>query len=173
MRDKLGEVTNVFYVAGAVLEREASLLLVRNLRRNGSHDWSTPGGVIDPTDASTLHGLTREVEEETGLRVVSWSGLLYEVVATSADLGWEMRCEVHLAAEVDGEITIDDPDGIVDHAAFVAVEEIAEHLELCFPWVREPLAEWLSQRWPLSEVRSFRYEVAGSSLSSLRAKRVS
>ena len=90
-------MNHVFYVAGAVLERDASLLLVRNLRRNGSHDWSTPGGVIDSTDASVLHGLTREVKEETGLRVVAWSGLLYEVIATSIDLGWEMRCEVHLA----------------------------------------------------------------------------
>ncbi len=163
---------NVFYVAGAVLERDASLLLVRNLRRNGSHDWSTPGGVIDPTDASVLHGLTREVEEETGLRVLSWSGLLYEVTATSLDLGWEMRCEVHLAAEVDGEITINDPDGIVDHAAFISVDDLGEHLELCFPWVSEPLTEWLSQRWPLGEVRNFQYEVTGSSLSSLVATRV-
>ena len=172
VRGKLSRVKNVFYVAGAVLERDAGLLLVRNLRRNGSHDWSTPGGVIDPTDSSTLHGLSREVEEETGLRVLSWSGLLYEVVATSLDLGWEMRCEVHLAAEVDGDITINDPDGIVDHAAFISVDDLGEHLELCFPWVREPLTEWLSQRWPLGEVRSFRYEVTGSSLSSLVAKRI-
>ena len=165
-------MNQVFYVAGAVLERDASLLLVRNLRRNGSHDWSTPGGVIDATDASVLHGLTREVAEETGLRVLGWSGLLYEVIATSIDLGWEMRCEVHLAGEVEGELTINDPDGIVDHCAYVSHEDLGEHLELCFPWVREPLTEWLSERWPLGEVRGFRYEVTGTSLSSLTAVRI-
>ena len=46
-------------VAGAVIERDGGLLLVKNRRRNGAHDWSTPGGVVDPTDASILHGLAR------------------------------------------------------------------------------------------------------------------
>ena len=56
-----------FTVAGALVESSDGLLLVRNQRRNGATDWSTPGGVIDATDASLLAGLTREVEEETGL----------------------------------------------------------------------------------------------------------
>ena len=56
-------------VAGAVIERDGGLLLVKNRRRNGAHDWSTPGGVVDPTDASILRRARREVEEETGLVV--------------------------------------------------------------------------------------------------------
>ena len=82
-------------VAGAVLEHGDGLLLVCNQRRNGSLDWSTPGGVIDATDASVLEGLAREVEEETGLVVREWEGPLYEVTAVALDLGWIMRCEVH------------------------------------------------------------------------------
>ena len=100
-------MTTRFHVAGAVVLRGEDLLLVRNLRRNGSHDWSTPGGVIDAEDASVLDGLAREVAEETGLTVTAWSGPLYEVVATSVDLGWEMRCEVHLVESVDGEVVLE------------------------------------------------------------------
>ena len=89
-------------VAGAVLEHGDGLLLVCNQRRNGSLDWSTPGGVIDATDATVLAGLTREVEEETGLVVREWEGPLYEVTAVAVDLGWVMRCEVHRAVVVRG-----------------------------------------------------------------------
>ena len=35
------------------------------------------------------------------------------------DMGWRMRCEVHLAVAFDGELHVDDPDGIVVEAAFV------------------------------------------------------
>src|SRR5262245_19459624 len=84
-------------VASGLLETPAGVLLVRNQRRNGFEDWSTPGGVIDDDDADLLAGLTREVEEETGLRVHEWSGPLYEVHAYAPDMGWRMRCEVHLA----------------------------------------------------------------------------
>ena len=34
-------------VGGALIESDDGLLLVRNRRRDGSHDWSTPGGVIE------------------------------------------------------------------------------------------------------------------------------
>jgi len=56
-------------VAGGLIETEAGVLLVRNVRRGGFEDWSTPGGVIDAQDADLLAGLTREVAEETGLIV--------------------------------------------------------------------------------------------------------
>ncbi len=76
-----------FTVAGALVESPEGLLLVRNVRRNGRTDWSTPGGVIDPTDATLRAGLAREVEEETGLRVTEWEGPLYEVRAHRARAG--------------------------------------------------------------------------------------
>ena len=107
-----------FTVAGALVESPDGLLLVQNQRRNGTLDWSTPGGVIDATDASLLHGLAREVEEETGLRVTEWEGPLYEVRATALELGWGMRCEVHRALGFDGTLRVDDPDGIVVDACF-------------------------------------------------------
>ena len=60
-------VMNQWIVGGAVIEHEGQLLLVRNRRKNGSVDWTTPGGVIDEGE-SVLSGLAREVFEETGSR---------------------------------------------------------------------------------------------------------
>jgi 8-oxo-dGTP diphosphatase len=73
-------------VAGALVEIDGALLLVRNERRGGHSDWTTPGGVIDADDQSLLDGLTREVYEETGLRVTAWEGPLYEVNAVARDM---------------------------------------------------------------------------------------
>jgi 8-oxo-dGTP pyrophosphatase MutT (NUDIX family) len=158
-------------VAGAVLEQEDRLLLVCNQRRNGSLDWSTPGGVIDDTDENVLAGLTREVEEETGLLVRDWEGPLYKVTAVALDLGWIMHCEVHRALTFDGELRVADPDGIVVDAAFVPKDEVRGRLDECFHWVREPLAEWLLERWEPTAGRGFHYDVRGTSLDTLEVIR--
>jgi 8-oxo-dGTP pyrophosphatase MutT (NUDIX family) len=156
---------NAMTVAGAVMEQDGGLLLVKNRRRNGAHDWSTPGGVVDPTDASILEGLAREVEEETGLVVHSWEGPLYSVTAVAIEMGWSMHCEVHRAVEFSGELRVDDPDGIVVDAAFVTPDMVDQHLVDCFRWVRDPLASWLLDRWPVATGRSFHYEIKGTSLA--------
>jgi 8-oxo-dGTP pyrophosphatase MutT (NUDIX family) len=163
--------TREWTVAGAVLERDDELLLVCNRRRNGSLDWSTPGGVIDATDASVLDGLAREVEEETGLVVREWAGPLYEVTMVALDLGWVMHCEVHRALAFEGDLRVDDPDGIVIDAAFLPVDEVHARLEACFHWVREPLTEWLGERWAPSDRRGFRYDVRGTALDALEVIR--
>ncbi len=160
-----------FTVAGALVESDEGLLLVRNQRRNGAIDWSTPGGVIDPTDASLLSGLAREVEEETGLRVTGWEGPLYEVRATAAELGWSMRCEVHRATAYRGTLRIDDPDGIVVDACFALDEQCVDLLDTCAQWVREPLADWLAHRWGPDEHRSYAYDVRGASRDALQVVR--
>ncbi|GIU88039.1 MAG: DNA mismatch repair protein MutT [Acidimicrobiia bacterium] len=158
-------------VAGGLVETSAGVLLVRNVRRGGHEDWSTPGGVVDGDDASLVAGLTREVEEETGLRVTAWSGPLYEVVARAPDMGWTMRCEVHLALAFEGELRVCDPDGIVVEAAFVPAERCGPLLASCPPWVREPLASWLDERWEAGTGRSFTYEVHGADRADLRVVR--
>jgi 8-oxo-dGTP diphosphatase len=162
-----------FVVAGALLESADGLLLVRNQRRNGSTDWSTPGGVIDPDDASLLGGLEREVHEETGLRVSEWEGPLYEVRATALDLGWSMRCEVHRALAYRGTLHVDDPDGIVIDACFAGREQWSTLLGTCSRWVREPLAEWLEHRWGPEQPRGYTYDVIGDRREDLRVVRTS
>ena len=158
-------------VAGGLIETDAGVLLVRNVRRGGIEDWSTPGGVIDAHDVDLLTGLSREVEEETGLIVKEWLGPLYEVRAHAPDMGWRMRCEVHLAVAFEGELRVDDPDGIVVEARFVPPDECHEHLVTCAPWVREPLSEWLRDRWEPHAARDFHYEVNGTNRESMRVVR--
>ncbi|MET0275565.1 MAG: NUDIX hydrolase [Acidimicrobiia bacterium] len=160
-----------FTVAGALVESDAGLLLVRNRRRNGSLDWSTPGGVIDATDASVLDGLAREVREETGLEVSSWEGPLYEVRATASEWGWVMRCEVYRAVEFAGEVRLDDPDGIVIEACFATSDEWPTLLDCCSPWVREPLADWLEHRWGPDQPRGYAYDVFGGAHEEVQVVR--
>jgi len=162
-----------FTVAGALLESPDGLLFVQNRRGNGSFDWSTPGGVIDASDESLLHGLAREVEEETGLRVTAWEGPIYEVRAIAHDLGWSMRCEVHRALGFDGDLRLEDPDGIVVDACFAPRDRWPDLLGACAEWVREPLAEWLAHRWGPGELRRYTYEVLGARREDVHVVRTS
>ncbi len=168
-------------VGGAVIEASAlgdpavassgadSLLLVENLRHNGVTDWTPPGGVIDPGEA-VVDGLTREVLEETGLRVVAWSGPVYEIVAEAPGLGWRLRVEVHRAVEVRGRVRVgDDPDGIVVGSAWVPCATCADQLRGAHPWVREPLVEWLGDRSGAAQL--FRYSIEGDRPTDLSITR--
>lgn len=159
-------------MAGAVIEGPDGLLLVQNRRRNGSTDWSTPGGVIDPGE-SVLEGLTREVAEETGLVVSAWSGPLYRVEVVAPALGWDLHVEVHAADSFTGDLVVDDPDGIVIDARFVPV---GDHLELLAgnqPWVGEPLCEWVDVRWDhrRGPVPTFGFQLQGDSVSGATVTR--
>jgi 8-oxo-dGTP pyrophosphatase MutT (NUDIX family) len=158
-------------VAGGLVERDDGVLLVRNQRRGGHEDWSTPGGVIDDDDDSVLSGLTREVAEETGLVVTEWSGALYDVHAYAPDMGWRMHCVVHRALAFAGELRVCDPDGIVVEATFVPAGECLARLADGAPWVREPLAAFLAERWSPGAGHEFRYEVRGTARGALRVVR--
>lgn len=160
-----------------MIEGPQGILLVQNRRRDGSMDWTPPGGVIDPGE-DLLDGLTREVREETGLEIRSWAGRLYDVTAIAPGLGWRLRVEAWVAGDYDGTIALDDPDGIVVDARFVGCDDCALHLDGGHPWVAEPVNAWLRERWsPVAGAepdvpRSFGYEVAGDRPDALEVKAV-
>lgn len=158
-------------VGGALMEASDGLLLVRNVRHDGWSDWTTPGGVIDAADASVLSGLAREVEEETGFRVTRWEGPLYRVRCVAPDMEWTLHVEVHRAVEFDGELKVDDPDGIVDEARFFAPDECRARVTEGARWVHEPLSEWLDQRWDCSASRGYHYDVRGTRRDALSIRR--
>jgi 8-oxo-dGTP diphosphatase len=144
---------------GVVLDTEGSVLLVENRRRNGALDWSTPGGVVDEGE-TFVEALTREVEEETGLRVPDWDGPMYRVEVTAIELGFFLEVEAHLAMSTRGSIRVDDPDGIVLSAEFLSLEAAAVRLADSAPFVREPLLDHLHGR--AVDGRTFRYRIAGA-----------
>lgn len=158
-------------VASGVVEGPDGLLLVQNRRKDGTSDWSPPGGVIEvEAGESVVDGLTREVAEETGLLVRAWEGPLYEVEAIAPGMGWHLRVEVYRAVHFEGSIRIDDPDGIVIDAAFSAIEVCRAHLSTTWLPTHEPLFHWLEERW--SEPRSYKYHVEGLSRSTMTITRL-
>jgi 8-oxo-dGTP diphosphatase len=147
-----------WFVAAAIIENEAGVLLVQNRRRNGSLDWSTPGGVVEEHE-DAIGGLAREVKEETGIEVSEWSEVLYRVETLAPDMGWHLEVAVYRAMNWSGDIVIDDPDQIVVDARFVPHAACPPLLEDNAAWVREPISDWLVERWNVS--RTYRYHLAG------------
>jgi len=145
-------------VAGGIIRKQDSVLVVENLRRNGSRDWSTPGGVVDPGETS-IEGLTREVLEETGLRVDDWNGPVYQVEVNAVDAGFVLNVDAFEAVTFSGTIKIDDPDGIVIGAEFIDLADVDAHMDSSTVWVVEPLVEFLNAAVPVGHV--FRYTATG------------
>lgn len=146
-------------VAGGVVRDAAGhLLLVENERRDKSIDWSTPGGVVDEGE-TFVEALTREVNEETGLVVASWAGPLYRVEVTAPDAGFFLRVEAHGAVTVSGEITIDDPDGIVLSADYYEPNAARALLASAPVFVSEPLLAHVDDG--VDDGRVFSYTITG------------
>jgi len=156
-------------VGSALIESDDGLLLVANRRRDGAVDWTPPGGVIDDGE-SVLGGLTREVEEETGLVVTEWEGPVYRLRAEAADAGWIMHVEVHRAAAYSGELRVDDPDGIVVDARFVPADECSVVLASTWQLIHEPVGAWLAERW--EGERHYRYRVDGEVRADMTVTRL-
>jgi 8-oxo-dGTP diphosphatase len=158
-------------VASGIVEGPEGILLVQNRRRDGHVDWSPPGGVIEvEAGESVRDGLTREVEEETGIRVTQWEGPVWEVEAEATGMGWTLRVEVHRAVAFEGDLDPRDPDGIVVDARFVSLDECTRHLASTWLPTHEPLFAWLSDRW--TDARSYRYRIDGDARATMRVTRL-
>jgi 8-oxo-dGTP diphosphatase len=98
--------------------------------------------VIDHGE-TLLDGLTREVFEETGLVVSTWSDRCYTVTVDAPEMGWQMTVEAWETDQVNGEICIADPDGIVEEVRHSNAVDALELLTASPLWVRLPVSAWL------------------------------
>ncbi len=155
-------------VASSVLSNGDGYLLVANRRRNGSVDWSPPGGVVDDGE-TPVEALGREVAEETGLVVDSWDTEAYNIEVRFIDLRMHLTVVTMVAGGWTGDIVIDDPDGIVEEALWCDVAQCEEKLASSPRWVREPFLAHLSDH---GSEDSFFYDVRGEKLATAQVERV-
>ncbi len=156
-------------VAGGLVEVDGTILLVANRRRDGRVDWSPPGGVIDAGEGP-LEALSREVAEETGLVIERWSEPVYEVTVDFVSYPMTLHVVCHRALAWSGDIVLEDPDGIVIDARFIATHECHHHLFDAPAWVRDPVGEWLAQPW--TDTRRFAYRAVGERPGNLAVERL-
>lgn len=125
--------------AGAVVRDDRGrLLLVRRGQEPGLGQWSIPGGRVEPGE-SAAEAVAREVEEETGLRVVV--DALAGVVERPALGGGTYLIEDHYARVEPGR----DPHTIVAgsdaaEVGWFSVREVA-HLD-CVDGLVKALTRW-------------------------------
>jgi hypothetical protein len=86
-------------------------------------------------------------------------------------MGWVMRAHVFRALAFEGEVRVEDPDGIVVEAEFVPHERGLALLAEGARWIHEPLSEWIAERWGATEHRGYRYEVRGVARGELEVER--
>ena len=129
-------------VVGGLIQGEGGLLLVANRQRGGHLEWTPPGGVVDRGESS-IQALNREVAEETGLIVESWSSLVYEVSVEFPDREMFLRVQVFRAESWSGSLVFDDPESIVEDGRFVDDHEGLRLLETAPLWVSEPVGAWI------------------------------
>ena len=153
-------------VAGGIIRKNSDVLLVANrrkdsakLRGKGGIDWSPPGGVVDQGE-SELEALEREVYEETGLRVSTWSEFIYRVHVNFQEHGMHLEVKVFEAIEWNGSIVVNDPDGIVEDAKFFSEEDCEIRLKDSPVWVRDPFLTYLKDE--IASEKSFGYLVTVS-----------
>ena len=154
-------------VGGALIRHGDGLVLVSNRRRDQSVEWTPPGGVIDEGE-TVLEGLAREVREETGLVVRSWAQCCYTVTVDAPEMGWRLKVEAWEVAEVEGEVVIDDPDGIVEQVRHASSAEANDLLKASPPWVHAPVTEWLTGA--VSD--SYQFVLRGAERRNARIERV-
>jgi hypothetical protein len=95
---------------------------------------------------------------------------LYRVEVHAPDAGFFLEVETHLALAREGEIVVDDPDGIVIEATYVERSAAAAYLGNNHPWVVEPLLDHLIAG--VEDGRLYRYRMTGGRGGERRVERL-
>ena len=130
-----------FVVAAAILlDARGRVLLVGNDWQGfGNVRYTLPGGVVERGE-STLDALSREVMEETGLKVTRVEHLAYSVHVEDVRRN-DRALSFAFVATYDGLLNPRDPDGFIVEARFFPVDEVEKMIPI--PPIREPLTNYL------------------------------
>ncbi len=129
-------------VVVALIHRGDEILLIK---QKGEDDvapsWSAPGGVVEDGEM-LVDALKREVQEETGIEVLTVGSLEYVVNFVHND--GDSIAIAFSVARWRGTPKPDDPDGLVTDCRFVPLPEAIQLVEkLQYRMMREPLFAYL------------------------------
>jgi 8-oxo-dGTP diphosphatase len=131
-------------IASAVARLHGDLLLVQQSYPGDPRlYWGLPGGQVEPGE-ELLAGLQRELLEETGLTLVGTPNIAFVLqVLRETEEGIQEWLACHFACEVAGQISPQDPDGLVLSAHWVEEQAALKHLATDPGYDCEPLRRWL------------------------------
>lgn len=131
-------------IASAVARRHGDLLLVQQQGPDDPHPhWWLPSGQVESGE-ELLVGLGRELLEETGLTLVGTPTIAYVVqVLRHRAESLQQWLVCHFACEVAGNLSPQDPDGLVLSAHWVQEQVALAHLGRNSDYDCEPLRRWL------------------------------
>jgi 8-oxo-dGTP diphosphatase len=130
---------------GAVIWQDNQILLVQQQGPNDPDPgWSLPGGRIEAGEM-LVEALRREVQEETGLDVITVGSLVYAIQVRYSAHDAPGMSFVFQVADWQGQIHIEDPDHKVLAARFFTVEDAILLLKqgLLRRIMREPIVAYL------------------------------
>ena len=132
--------------AGVLVFRGDAVLLVKE--RYAAWDrayWNVPSGRLEPGETPE-DGAARELREETGVRLDPRTLTLASTVSVRVGEA-RSTCWNFTAAVGDADLRPDDPDGLVQEAAWFGVAEAAAQLaELPSAQIRVPALDHLATR---------------------------
>jgi 8-oxo-dGTP diphosphatase len=115
-------------IAVGIVRRGDELLMVRQAGPEEEPWWSLPGGAVEPGEFA-FEAVVREVKEETGIAVLDPGQVAFTVQVDEQRDGWFSTVFTFDVAAWEGEIGVDDPDGLVLEAAWVPMDEALRRLE--------------------------------------------
>jgi 8-oxo-dGTP pyrophosphatase MutT (NUDIX family) len=147
-------------IVAAVVRRGSKLLLVE---AQGPGDqapiWMLPGGRVEEGEEPIV-ALRREVTEETGLAVHGRPELAFEVeVELDTDLHAGTYRAMTFTCRATGVVEPNDPDGLVQRAAWVDAADALRSLADVQWYECEPLRRYLAGEAP--DAARYRYRVSG------------
>lgn len=148
-----------YLIVAALLRQGEKVLLVQ---QQGPHDpsptWALPGGVVKSGELLS-EALARELNEETGLEVVAWGGLIYLAQVDQPASGKQSLVFVFEVTRWKGQLRSTDPDSLIFNVRFLPISEALQKLE-ALPWqtMREPIVAYLKGEVEGGRVWQYRVE---------------